>query len=252
MPALIWREDKCVGGIKCSSMKIRKMVDSFNFAIDGLLYSVSTQRNMKIHFIIALLTLILAAVINVTRMQAIILLIVITMVIVAEMINTAIEAVVDRIGSDYHPLAAIAKNVAAGAVLITAVNAIAVGYLIFYDRLNSVSLKIVGDVSNLPIHVTVISLTIVFMVVIVIKAVGEKGTFLRGGMPSGHSALAMSLVTSIALLSLNVLITGLAAILALIVFHSRMEAKVHTFWEVVIGGVIGFLVTLIAFQISAL
>lgn len=230
-------------------MKIRKTIDSFNYAIDGLLYSVRTQRNMKIHFAIALATLLAAAITEVSKFEAILLLIVITLVVVTEMINTAVEAVVDLVSEKYHPLAAIAKNVAAGAVLVTAVNAIVVGYLIFFNKLRGFSLSVIRGIENMPVHITVFSLVIVVILVISLKAMGTHGTFLRGGMPSGHSALAMSLLTSITLLSANVLIAALGGMLAMLVLHSRLEAKVHTVCEIVIGALVGFLTTVLVFQL---
>ena len=108
-------------------MKLKKLVDSFNNAIDGIIYTVRTQRNMKIHMVVTLLVLIACLCFDVSRNEFLILAITITMVIGAELLNTAIEAVVDMNTNYYHPLAKIAKNVAAGAVLLTAINAVVVG-----------------------------------------------------------------------------------------------------------------------------
>lgn len=116
-------------------MKIKGIINSFKYAIDGLLYCVKTQRNMRIHFIIAVATLVLAVIAHVSLLEIIILITVISLVITAEMINTAIEKVVDMVSETYHPLAKIAKNVAAGAVLITAITAVIIGCLIFLDKL---------------------------------------------------------------------------------------------------------------------
>ena len=233
-------------------IKIRKTIDSFNFAIEGLLHSVRTQRNMKIHLVIALLTLIAAGILGVSKIEAILLLLVIAMVIVAEVINTAVETVVDMVSTQYHPLAAIAKNVAAGAVLVAAINAMVIGYMIFYDKLIDISYRVISEIRHLPVHTTVFSLIIVMLLVIVLKAKGSHGTFLRGGMPSGHSALAASVLTSIALVSASLLIAALAGILTLLVLHSRLEAKVHTLWEIFVGALLGFLVTVLVFQIFQL
>jgi diacylglycerol kinase (ATP) len=204
---------------------------------------------MRIHLAIAVLVLILAGIMDVSVLETVVLLLVIALVIAAEMINTAIETVVDLVRSTWHPLAAIAKNVAAGAVLVTAVIAAVIGYLIFYDNLKDIPFDITYDIAHMPVHITIISLAAVTIIVIIVKAFGKKGTFLHGGMPSGHSALAMSLLTSIALLSEDAVITFLAAILTLIVMHSRLEAKVHTIWEVIAGGVLGLLVTFLIFQL---
>ncbi len=226
-------------------MKIKKLVDSFNNAIDGLIHSLKTQRNMRIHFIAAILVLILAGVTHLSRIETVVLFLTISLVIAAELINTAIEAAVDLACSDYHPLAKIAKNVAAGAVLVTAINAVIVGYLIFHDKLSDISLATIKRIPELPIHVTAISLVAVTLIVIVVKALTDKGTFLRGGMPSGHSALSASLLTSIILLSGDVTIAILASVLTLI----RLEAKVHTLWEILAGATLGFIITIFLFQL---
>lgn len=90
---------------------------------------------MQIHAIAALVVLTLAHAVKLPSIEIAILFLVIALVITTEMINTAIETVVDRIGTDYHPLAAIAKNVAAGAVLVSTVIAVSIGWLIFKEKI---------------------------------------------------------------------------------------------------------------------
>jgi diacylglycerol kinase (ATP) len=115
--------------------RARTLGESFFYAISGMLYAFRTQRNIKIHFMTALLVIIFGYLLKLSIMELLALSITIALVLVAEMINTAIETVVDMYTQEYHPLAAVAKNVAAGAVLISAINAIFVGYLIFYKRI---------------------------------------------------------------------------------------------------------------------
>ena len=107
-------------------MKIKNMVDSFNYAIEGLIYTVRTQRNMRIHMIATLLVLTACFFYNLSKIEFLIVLITITMVITAEMVNTAVECAIDATTNYYHPLAKIAKNVAAGAVFVTAITAIVI------------------------------------------------------------------------------------------------------------------------------
>src|SRR5690554_6353314 len=104
-------------------MKRRSLVGSFNEAIEALFHAFRTERNMRIHLIIALLTLSVAVFFQMSRIEIISLFISITLVVVAEMVNTAVETILDMIKEDYHPMAKIIKNVAAGGVLITAINA---------------------------------------------------------------------------------------------------------------------------------
>ncbi|NLI60235.1 MAG: phosphatase PAP2 family protein [Clostridiales bacterium] len=233
-------------------MKDRNIVDSFNDAIEGLIKAFRSERNMKIHFCIALIVLAAAIFFNLSRIETILIFIAITFVIMAEMINTAIEKVVDMIHEDYHPLAKIAKNVAAGAVLVSAINAMVVGYVLFYDKIDRLSLSLISRIKTMPVHITAASLLIVTIAVIIIKNINKRGTFLRGGMPSGHSALAFSLFTCITLIASNALISGLSMLIALMVLHSRYESGVHTMYEMVIGAILGIILTVLAFQIAKL
>ena len=232
------------------SRKSRKLTDSFNYAIRGLLYCLRTQRNMRIHFVVAALVLLLAILTKVSALETVVLLLCIGVVIMAEMINTAIETAVDLAHGGYHPLAAIAKDVSAGTVLVASVLSAVIGCIIFYDDLRNITFTVTNEVKHMPIHITIISLVVVTIAVIAGKAWSKKGTFLRGGMPSGHSALAMSLLTSIAFLSKGAAIPFLASVLTLMVMHSRLEAGVHTLWEIIVGALLGFFLTVLIFQMA--
>ncbi|MGB9813264.1 MAG: diacylglycerol kinase family protein [Thermovenabulum sp.] len=118
--------------------KSRNLFESFLYAISGLIYAFKTQRNIRIHFFIAIVVLIFSRYLNLTNFELLSVILSITLVITAEMINTAIEATIDLITRDYHPLARIAKNVAAGAVLITAINAVIVAYFVFFQKIQKV------------------------------------------------------------------------------------------------------------------
>ena len=233
---------------------MRKFIDSMNYAISGIIYTFKTQRNMKIQFSIAILTVLAAVLTYVTRFELIAVVISIALVFFAEMMNTAIENVVDMITKDYHENARIAKNVAAGASLIMACNALIVGYLVFYRKLDSLSFVSLDYLKHLPTHITFASLAIVFFVVIMLKAkFGKtKGSFMQGGMPSGHTALAFSLFTSIAFFSKDPVATVFSGILALIVAESRMETNVHSFIEVVFGALLGMLLTVVIYSVTSL
>lgn len=112
-------------------MKSRSLIESFNYAVSGIIYTLKTEKNMRIHFIIATIVIILSLFFDFTRLELLILFFSIALVLIAEMINTAIERTVDLITEDYHPLARLAKDIAAGGVLIAALNSLIVGYLLF-------------------------------------------------------------------------------------------------------------------------
>ena len=227
------------------------LVESFNYAFEGIIHVLRTQRNMRIHFLLAVIVLIGALVTGVNKFELISLLIVIAFVLIAEMVNTAVEATIDLSTPSFDPLAKIAKDIAAGAVLIAAANAIAVGYLVLADRLARPSTRLVNALGDAPINLTVIALVLTVFVVIAIKAITGTGTPLRGGLPSGHAALAFGCWAAITFIVTDhrVVVSFVALIMALLVSQTRVEAEIHTTYEVVAGALIGTLVTLILFQV---
>jgi diacylglycerol kinase (ATP) len=228
---------------------MKKLLDSFNFAIEGIIHSVRTQRNMRIHMVSAIIILTICFFYDLNKIELLILLITISMVITAELINTAVELAIDATTNYYHPLAKLAKNAAAGAVLITAINAVAVGYIIFWDKLKIINFILIKKVKNSNPYTIFIILVIVCISTIIIKAFSEGGTPLKGGMPSGHSALAFSIATMIALITTEPLTISLSFLLAFIVAESRVDSEVHSIGEVVAGAVFGMCITILLYKI---
>lgn len=111
---------------------VRRLVDSFKFAAEGIIYCVKSQRNMKFHLCAALIVCILGWWQNLTHEKIALLIFAVSLVIVTEMLNTAIETVVNMISLEFSPLAKIAKDVAAGAVLVAALVSLFIGYLVFF------------------------------------------------------------------------------------------------------------------------
>lgn len=227
------------------------VISSFNHAINGFLHSFKMERNMRYHVVAAVAVIAAALLAHVTRFEMICLAIVIAFVFFAELFNTAVEAVVDLVvGNEYNELAKTAKDVSAGAVLVAAFCALVVGYLVFFRKVYNIASVGVSYVHNLPAYLTFAALLLVFLAVIVMKSrfIKRGGTYVQGGMPSGHTAFAFSLFTAIAFVSGNPVATTFAAVLAMLVAESRMETKVHTFSEVVIGALLGVVVTVIVFE----
>ena len=226
----------------------QNIIKAFNAAIEGVIYTFKHERNMKIHYVIAVVVLLISLFLNLSRVEMMILLLSISLVIVSEMFNTAVENAVDLITNEIHPLAKIAKDVAAGGVLIASLNAVAVGYLIFYDKFMHLSQSVIVSIRKSDPHVTLIC--IVLISVVVVKALTSTGTPLQGGMPSGHAALAFALATSITMIIENPIVSALGYIMAILVAQSRIEGKIHTFWETVAGALLGILVAMLVFQIK--
>ena len=229
------------------------IVESFNVAFEGVIHVLRTQRNMRIHFLIATGVLVAALSLDVGRLELIALLLAIAFVLIAEMFNTALEAAVDVATTSFDPVAKIAKDVAAGAVLIAAVNAVAVGYLVFAGDAADRGSRFLDRLSQSRAELTLVALVLTIVIVIALKALTGKGEPLRGGFPSGHAAIAfagwMAVTLALEGFEHRFLISSLTFIMALLVAHTRVESGVHTPLQVVAGGLIGALVTLLIFQV---
>jgi diacylglycerol kinase (ATP) len=231
------------------------VLESFNYAFEGVIHVLRTQRNMRIHFAIAAAVLVAALALGVDRVELIALLLAISFVLIAEMINSALEAGIDVATTSFDPLAKLAKDIAAGAVLIATVNAVAVGYLVFSEQIVDRSSRLIDRLRDAPAELTLVALVLVIIIVIATKAYTGRGTPLRGGLPSGHAAVAFGgwmAVTNVVGDSTHwFLVSSLTFLMALLVAQTRVESGIHSFLEVTYGGLLGALAVLVIFQVFA-
>jgi diacylglycerol kinase (ATP) len=231
------------------------ILESFNFAFEGIIHVLRTQRNMRIHFAIASIVLIAAVWTGVDRVELIALLLAISFVLIAEMINSALEAGIDVATTSFDPLAKLAKDIAAGAVLIATVNAVSIGYLVFSEQIRERSSRLIERLRDAPAELTLVALVLTIIAVISIKAYTGRGTPLRGGLPSGHAAVAfggwMAITNVVGDSDHWFLVSSLAFLMALLVAQTRIESGMHSFLEVSFGGILGALGVLVIFQAFA-
>lgn len=227
-----------------------KLLRSFHFAFEGILYATKTQRNMRIHFVISALVLLATLYLRLQRVYVVVLIVLIGLVLALELVNTAIEAIVDLMTVAHHPLAKIAKDASAGSVLVASLAAVVVGYLTFYEGITAVGSRVYRAAGAVPAHVVFVSLAVVVIVTIFAKAYFGYGSLLQGGAVSGHSALAFGAATSISLLAPHPLITLLAYSLAFLVSQSRVEGGIHSIFEVFSGALVGSGVSLLIFLVT--
>jgi diacylglycerol kinase (ATP) len=229
------------------------LFQSFEHAAEGIVHALRTQRNLGFHFTIAAAVLVAAIAFGATKLELMALLLAITFVLVAELVNTAIEAAVDVASTSFDPMAKLAKDIAAGAVLLASLNAVAVGYLVFSGEIRNRSSRFLNRLNDAPAELTLVALALTVIVVIAIKAYTGRGTPLRGGLPSGHAAVAFAGWMAVTLIldgsSNRFLISSLTFIMALLVAQTRVETGVHSASEVASGAAVGTLVTLFFFQV---
>jgi diacylglycerol kinase (ATP) len=229
--------------------KNNNFIASLNHAIAGVFTAVKQERNMKIHFIIATLVLILGYLFDISKFEFLLLFMSISFVLITEMINTAMEIMVDLIKQEFSILAKMIKDISAGIVLIASLNALIVGFLVFFKKVElkaeMLVLKAVPDI-NFIIFLTAIAVVIF---VVILKNKNNAKNYLKGGLPSGHSAIAFALATSVLFLTKEIGIIVISYFLALLVAQSRIEGKIHSVVEVILGSIIG-IVLMLVFYIS--
>jgi diacylglycerol kinase (ATP) len=232
-----------------SSMPLRQWLKSANFAIEGILHGARSQRHLRYHFFSAAAVLFAGYLLGVSRAEFLLISLAVIIVLSAEMLNTAIEVIVDLISPEYSEKARIAKDIAAGAVLITAFGAAVLGYVILFPYMKSFFRQGFYIAQHSKEEISLIAFVLVLILVIITKAHFGKGHPLSGGMPSGHSALAFSVWVSVTYATESFIASLLSFILAAMIAQSRVAVKVHKPWEVIAGAMMGALLTFILFRI---
>jgi diacylglycerol kinase (ATP) len=199
-----------------STLKPSRFIELVNCAIEGILWAVNSQRHMRAHFLAAAAVLLLALFYRVAALDFVALAFAVTLVLVVELVNTALEVVVDLVSPDY----------------------------VFPD---TVALRSAPSPGALPVF----SALVVTILVVLAKGCLGKGTPLHGGMPSGHAAVAFSIATSFVLAPVGPMLSILAVAMAVMVSQSRLLLGIHALREVLVGALLGTGVTLLLYLFLA-
>jgi len=177
----------------------RHPLEGFRYALEGIIAVVRTQRHMRFHFFSVVLVLLMGLLFRLDKREMLVLLFTISIVLIAEMFNSAIEATVDLVTEEYHPKAKFAKDIAAGAVLVATLNAVVVAWVLFMGdlRLEQIRLRMERAEPTLAVAVTII------------------------------------------VVSGDLLASVLALLLAALIAQSRVDADIHSWREVVLGSLLG-------------
>lgn len=233
-------------------MAPKDITGPFRAAFNGIVHTFRTQRHLRVQLIVTFIVVLGAMIFNMRIREILVLLFMITFVLVAEMFNSAIEAVVDLVSPNYHPLAKFAKDISAGAVLVTTIMAIIVGALIAIgdDRWEQIKTNMTTHEWGIPVIARYfLGVTLVIIVVVIGKGIGKHGQVFRGGLVSGHAAIGFFLATSMFFLTTNALLPAIGILLAALVAQARWEAKIHSVFELTLGATVGAILGVLLFGI---
>lgn len=240
---------------KEQKLKNNNFIDAWANAFNGIIYAVTTQSNIKKQLVIAVVVMLISLLFNLTRAEFLCLMFTVILIIVAEMFNTAIETVVDLYTDLYHPKAKIAKDVGAGAVVITAINAIIVAYFLFFDKISDIGLNFIRNLANSPVHMAFIGIFLIIILIVTLKAASStnKHKLLKNGFaPSGQAAMAFGAVTIIWLSTANIVVLTLSLVMAILVCVTRIESKKKTTGEVILGALTGIAIIALLYGLAGL
>lgn len=232
----------------------KNFIQACSNAVNGIVYSATTQPNVKKELIIGTIILILSLFFSYTTTEFLALVFAVFFVIFAEMVNTAIETIVDLIVDVYHPKAKIAKDVAAGAVVLAAINAVIVAYFLFFkeNQVTNFRTSILNALISSQTHLTFAGILIVLIAIVAIKAKCEEKKRKNGVdevfIPSGQSMLAFAALTAIFMNTTNPMVFALSLLLALLVAGNRVNDK-RTLGEVIFGAFMGVLIILMIYSL---
>ena len=255
------QESKKIDREKHNKTSNSNFLDAWKNAINGIIYATTTQRNVKIQLLIAVLVVIISLFFDLSRAEFLCFLFTIILILFAEMCNTAIETVVDLYVDVYHPKAKIAKDVAAGGVVITTINALIVAYFLFFDKISNIGLNFIKNVAESPMHLAFATIIIVIIAALALIAIAKTNKYKKLNkkfMPSGFTTFAFAANTIIWLMvdkitnikSINIVILTLSLVLAILVGASRIESKEHKVSEIIFSACVGIMLVLIIYGIA--
>ena len=230
------------------------LLESFTNAVNGIFEAFYQERNLRIHLIFAIVVIFASLFVSLSILEFILILILIGLVFVSELFNTAIEILADKVEDKQDEGIKLVKDISASAVLVSSVLAFVVGLIIFSKKFFSTTPLLIQKLSSLPEYVYIAIFVIVLissmgLKVLIMRLRGKKAN-VQGGLISVHSALAFSTFTFIVIHNWQDYVSWfMAFVLALLVVQSRLEAKIHTFSEIVNGAVFGIFITYLLINI---
>ena len=233
-------------------MRARNVAESFLFATHGMMYVLRRHRHARVQLLLGALVLVLGVLLGASALQMAALVGAVALVLIAEAINTAIEAVVNLAAPTYNALARAAKDAAGAGVMVACATAVVIGALVL---LNAGRVRtFLGWTAGQPMghaQVALVGLVVVALPVAVAKSLGGRGTLTRGGAVSLHSGAACFLALAAWYMGGTIGSVAAAAMLAVLVCQSRVQGGIHSAGEVIRGAALALVVALGLFELGS-
>lgn len=233
--------------------KNKTFFSSSKNALNGIIHMFKTERNLRLDYILGGGVFILSLFFNFTKAEYACLILTVGFVIFSEMINTAVEYVVNLITKEYNEDAKIAKDIAAGGVLFSSMCAVAVAYFLFIDKIRLASTKILTAVLDSKTHMLVTILFIVLLLSVILKGIfSKKNTNYVKAFPSSRVMISFALTTYLFIITKSLLVTGISTILCIFISSFKTQKDNVRLIYVILSALMGILLVLIIYQLTLL
>ena len=228
--------------------KNKTFFTAMGHALDGVIRAFKTERNLRIDYMIGLFVLLSSLFFDFTKTEFACLCLTIGFVIFAEMINSTVEYMVDLITDKYDDRAKAAKDIAAGAVLISSGVAVVVAYFLFADKIYNATTAVISSIFGSKLHVLLTIMFAVILLAVILKGIIGKGDSYSKAYPSARVALAFALTAYVYIITRSIFVGAIALILSIMIAQIRVENEKIRPIYMIISAVLGVLVVLIIYQ----
>ena len=219
-------------------------------AINGIIHAFKTERNLRIDYIIGVLVFAFSLFFDFTKTEYICLILTIGFVIFAEMINSTVEYIVDLITEEYNLKAKAAKDIAAGAVLVSSGISVIIAYFLFYDKISQASTKLLTAVLSSKIHILFTILFALVILTVILKGIFSKTRNYVKSFPSARVSLSFALSTYLFVITKSFVVGGVAFFLSFLVTSMKHENDKASFLHILFSAMLGILIVLIVYQLT--
>lgn len=220
-------------------------------ALNGIIHVFKTERNLRIDYLIGFVVLFISLFFEFTKTELVCLMLTISFVIFAEMINSTVEYMTDLITEEYNEKAKAAKDIAAGGVLLSSGIAVLVAYFLFADKINTASTRLLSTVLGSKGHVLVTILFACVILTIILKGIFNKDKInFVNSFPSSRVTVSFALATYLFIITRSFLVGGVSFALCFIIYSLKKETDKVSSFHVLLSALLGVLIVIAVYQLT--